>query len=124
MDCVKDNKPVYFHCSLGRDRTGTVAMLILGILGVPEGDISQEYELTQFAPSGWATSSGEKTKMTRLADYDSAANFIWNNYVGEGETFADGVEKYFLEIGILQADIDAFREAMIVDAYPDYTPAN
>lgn len=116
MDCVDKNKPVYFHCSLGRDRTGTVAMLILGVLGVPEGDISQEYELTQFAPHGWATSNGEKTKMTRLADYDGAANYIWDNFVDEaaGETFADGVEKYLLEIGISQADIDKFRENMLL----------
>lgn len=115
MDCVDNNKPVYFHCSLGRDRTGTVAMLVLGILGVPEGDISQEYELTQFAPFSWATSTGEKTKMTRLADYDGAAKYIWDGYVAEGETFADGVEKYLLQIGISQADIDKFRSNMLVD---------
>ena len=113
MDCVDAGKPVYFHCSLGRDRTGTVAMLVLGLLGVPEGDISKEYELTQFAPHGWATSNGEKTKMTRLADYDSAANYIWDNFVGEGESFSDGVEKYLLSIGITQADIDKFRTNML-----------
>jgi len=114
MDCVDRNKPVYFHCSLGRDRTGTIAMLTLGVLGVPEGDISQEYELTQFSVSGFATSSGETTKMTRLADYDSAANVIWT-YVDEskGETFADGVEKYLIEIGISKADIDKFRSNML-----------
>ena len=113
MDCVDAGKPVYFHCSLGRDRTGTVAMLVLGLLGVPEGDISKEYELTQFAPHGWATSNGEKTKMTRLADYDSTANYIWDNFVGEGESFSDGVEKYLLSIGITQADIDKFRTNML-----------
>ena len=111
MDCVDKNKPVYFHCSLGRDRTGTLAMLTLGILGVPEGDISQEYELTQFAPHGYATSDGEKTKMTRLADYDSAANVIWG-YAGDG-SFQDGVNAYFLEIGISQADIDKFKKNML-----------
>lgn len=114
MDCVDQNKPVYFHCSLGRDRTGTVAMLTLGILGVPEGDISQEYELTQFAPHEYATSNGETVKMTRLADYDGAANVIWE-YVNEaaGETFRDGVEKYLIEIGISKTDIDKFRNNML-----------
>ena len=114
MDCVDKNKPVYFHCSLGRDRTGTVAMLTLGILGVPEGDISQEYELTQFAPHGYATSDGEKSKMTRNVDYKGAANVIWG-YVDEaaGETFRDGVEKYLIEIGISQADIEKFRNNML-----------
>lgn len=116
MDCVDKNKPVYFHCSLGRDRTGTIAMVILGLLGVPEGDVSKEYELTQFAPHGWATSTGEKTKMTRLADYDGAANYIWDNFVDEtaGETFADGCEKYLISIGISQEDIDKFRANMLV----------
>jgi len=114
MDCVAADKPVYFHCSLGRDRTGTVAMLTLGILGVPEGDISQEYELTQFAPSGYSVASGEKTKMVRTVDYKGAANVIWG-YVdeGQGETFRDGVEKYLLEIGISQRDINAFRANML-----------
>ena len=111
MDCVDQDKPVYFHCSLGRDRTGTVAMLTLGILGVPEGDISKEYELTQFAPHGYATSDGEKTKMTRLADYDGAANVIWG-YAGEG-SFQDGVNAYLLEIGISQEDIDKFKANML-----------
>jgi len=111
MDCVDNNMPVDFHCSLGRDRTGTVAMLVLGILGVPEGDISQEYELTQFAPHGYATSDGEKTKMTRRVDYKGAANVIWG-YAGTG-SFQEGVNAYFLEIGITQADIDKFKANML-----------
>ena len=112
--CVKENKPVYYHCSLGRDRTGTLSMLLLGVLGVNEGDISKEYELTQFAPYEWATSGGETTKMTRRADYKGAANYIWNNFVGEGESFAPGVEKYLLSIGVAQATIDEFRSQMLV----------
>ena len=116
MDMVKANKPVYFHCSLGRDRTGTTALLCLGILGVDEGEISKEYECTQFAPSGYSVSSGEKTRMTRLADYDGAANFIWDNYCKDGSNyseFKDGVEKYLLEIGISQQDINDFRTNML-----------
>ena len=112
--CVKANKPVYYHCSLGRDRTGTLSMLLLGVLGVDEGDISKEYELTQFAPFEWATSTGESTKMTRLVDYKGAANYIWNSFVGEGESFAQGVEKYLLSIGVSQAVIDEFRSQMLV----------
>lgn len=111
FDMVDQNKPVYFHCSLGRDRTGTIAMLTLGILGVPEGDISQEYELTQFAPHGYATSDGEQVKMTRLADYDGAANVIWG-YAQEG-SFQDGVNAYLLSIGISQDDINKFQQNML-----------
>ena len=113
VSSVRNNRPVYFHCSLGRDRTGTMGMLVLGILGVDEGDISKEYELTQFAPHYWGTSDGEHTIMTRLADYDGAANYIWNNFVSGSETFARGMEKYLLSIGVSQTDIDDFRNLML-----------
>ena len=117
VNCVKANKPVYFHCSLGRDRTGTLAMILLGVLGVDEGDISKEYELTQFAPFEWATSSGETTKMTRRADYKGAANYIWNNFVAEGETFAKGMEKYLTSksVGVSPETIAEFRSLMLTD---------
>ncbi|MBO4743172.1 MAG: tyrosine-protein phosphatase [Bacteroidales bacterium] len=113
VQCTRENKPVYFHCSLGRDRTGTMGMLVLGILGVNEGDISKEYEVTQFSPHYWGTSDGEHTIMTRLADYDGAANYIWDNYVSGSESFARGMEKYLLSIGVSQSDIDDFRSLML-----------
>ena len=115
--CVREEKPVYFHCSLGRDRTGTIAMMILGVLGVNEGDISKEYELTQFAPHGWATSDGEKTKMTRTKDYKSAATYIWDNFAkkddGTYDEFSVGMEKYLISIGIAKEEIDEFRSLML-----------
>ena len=111
--CVREDKPVYFHCSLGRDRTGTMAMIVLGVLGVNEGDISKEYEVTQFAPHYWGTSDGEHTIMTRLADYDGAAKYIWDNFTSGSETFARGMEKYLLSIGVAQSDINDFRTLML-----------
>ena len=132
IDMAKENKPVYFHCSLGRDRTGTLALIVLGLLDVIEGDISKEYEVTYFAPLGYSVAKdGVENKKNPLVfqnlrtkwAYKPTAEYIWKNYVAEGERFSQGVEKYLLEIGISQEDIDAYREIMIVDAYPDLTPA-
>lgn len=109
--CVSENKPVYFHCSLGRDRTGTVAMMVLGILGVDEGDISKEYELTQYAPHGWATSDGEKSKMTRKVDYKSAAQYIWS--LANGGSFQDGMKNYLISIGVDEKVIADFQKNML-----------
>ena len=47
--CVKENRPVYFHCHIGADRTGCLAFLLEGLLGVSESDLYKEYELTSFS---------------------------------------------------------------------------
>ena len=117
IDCVKANKPVVFHCSLGRDRTGTLAMVILGVLDVIEGDISKEYEVSYFSPKGWGIASSEsyttfQNTRTKWA-YQPAAEYIWRNFVAEGERFSQGVEKYLLSIGISQEDINTFRTLML-----------
>ena len=39
---------VLIHCSAGADRTGTIAALLLGLLGVSEADIIRDWELTSF----------------------------------------------------------------------------
>ena len=46
---VLADKPVAFHCKSGADRTGGVAYLILSLLGVSEGDITHEFEITNFS---------------------------------------------------------------------------
>jgi protein-tyrosine phosphatase len=40
------NHPMLFHCTAGKDRTGLMAMLLLGALGVPNDEIARDYELT------------------------------------------------------------------------------
>lgn len=115
VNSLRANKPVYFHCSLGRDRTGTLAIVLLGVLGVPEADISKEYELTYFAPKGYSIALSEDYKTfqnnrTKWV-YQPTAQFFWGK-AGSG-TFASGVEKYLLEIGVSQQDIDDFRTMML-----------
>lgn len=120
VKCLRNNKPVYFHCSLGRDRTGTLDILLLGLLGVPEGQIGVAYEVTYFAPVGYSVSSSEKSgnpepifKNTRMAwAYSDVVPYFWE-LAGEG-SFASGVEKYLLDVaGVDQKDIDDFRTMML-----------
>lgn len=41
-----DNYPLLFNCTLGKDRTGMVAALLLTALGVPEETVRQDYMLS------------------------------------------------------------------------------
>lgn len=43
-----DDYAIYFHCRIGADRTGTLAYLLEGVLGVPTEYRHQDYELTTF----------------------------------------------------------------------------
>ena len=122
VNSLRQGKPVHFHCSLGRDRTGTLGIILFGILGVPEGDISKEYELTYFAPVGYSVSSSDKASNTKPTYkntrkswvYSDVAPYFWE-LAGEG-SFASGVEKYLLEVaGVSQKDIDDFRSMMLTE---------
>ena len=42
---------MYFHCHGGSDRTGTLAFLLEGLLGVSESDLSKDFELTYYSGS-------------------------------------------------------------------------
>lgn len=39
--------PLVFHCIGGKDRTGLVAALVLGVLGVADEDIARDYAMTE-----------------------------------------------------------------------------
>ena len=46
---LKEDKPVYLHCSVGADRTGTVAYLVGAVCGMSEDALCKEFELTSFS---------------------------------------------------------------------------
>jgi protein-tyrosine phosphatase len=43
------SQPAVFHCSVGKDRTGVLAALVLGFLGVPDETIIDDYALSHEA---------------------------------------------------------------------------
>jgi len=42
----RENHPILFHCTAGKDRTGIIAALILALVGVPDYAIVQDYTLS------------------------------------------------------------------------------
>ncbi|MFF3687978.1 tyrosine-protein phosphatase [Streptomyces sp. NPDC002187] len=44
-----DSGPLVFHCASGKDRTGLLAALVLGLAGVPDDDIAADFALTELA---------------------------------------------------------------------------
>ena len=113
IDAVTHREPVYFHCTAGADRTGTLACVLEGILGMSQSDIDKDYELTTFY-SGSVSDANARRR--NESDWKGLINSI--NAVS-GETFRDKCVHFAVgTCGISMADINAFRAAMI-DGTPE-----
>lgn len=112
MSCVATNKPCYFHCMSGADRTGTIAYLLLSLLGVSQSDKDKEYELTAFSDEA-------DGKRFRSSNYNVTNGNGWyplikhfrDNYTGENDN--EKVVAWAVANGITATEINAFRAAMI-----------
>ena len=111
VNCLRQGKPVYFHCAAGRDRTGTMAILLLGVLGVSESDMAKDYELTYFSPADWSMYQGSYQHTRNNYSYPSVRKTIFNETTSG--TYQERIEKYLLQIGVSQKDIDDFRSIML-----------
>jgi hypothetical protein len=97
---MKQGRPVYIHCVNGANRTGYLALLLEGLLGVEYSDLVKDYELTTF---------GRRTEVKETID--PVINFI-NSL--EGETLQDKFNGYFVRyLNVSQTNINYFRSQML-----------
>lgn len=106
----EENYPIYFHCQIGRDRTGTLAFLINALLGVSEEDLKMDYRLSFYTEEGVREYSDNQTEETMLKNVEDLINAL--NRVGE-ETLAENTEQWMLRMGITQEEINSIRSIML-----------
>jgi len=93
--------PILMHCSGGRDRTGTLAFLLNGLLGVPEDDLCRDWEASIFSDQSAGFTSD---RIRRLLDY-------LRTY--PGDTVNARIEAFVRSCGIPATDIEKFRQLML-----------
>ena len=109
--CDRANYPIYFHCIGGADRTGALAYVLNGVLGVERRELETDWEST-FYPN--------------IPFRDAAGNLAWNSelhfengfsrYGGEGDSWNRRIELYLMDCGVTEREIAAFREIMLEPA--------
>ena len=106
-----DNYPIYLHCSLGRDRAGTLAYLISALVGVEVEDLNRDYETSFFAITGWADAAQGAGKLdSMIPALNNLTNYLMN--YGSGNLM-ENTEKFVKEyLGITQEEVDTIRNIM------------
>ncbi len=102
-----DNYPVYFHCAVGRDRTGTISFLLNNLLGVSQKDVLCEYLTSMFSVTGSLSVSKESDDLLQALN---GMYIMLDAY--EGENYSEKTENFLLSIGVTKAEIDAIRDIM------------
>lgn len=108
IDAVTHREPVYFHCTAGADRTGTLACVLEGLLGMSQSDIDKDYELTTFYSGSGTDALARRRNESEWKRLISAINAV------SGDTFRDKCMRFAVgTCGMSMADINAYRAAMI-----------
>ncbi len=110
--CDESNYPIYFHCISCADRTGSLAYVLLGVLGVSRHDIETDWESTFYPnipddinekdPNFWCRES-------HLTDGIA-------KYGAEGDTWQRRCELYLQDCGITKEEIARLREILLEQA--------
>ena len=98
------NYPIDFHCIAGADRTGSLAFILNGLLGVDEEELYRDWEVTGLTNT--TADFNHKSRFDKLVA-------VFDKY--EGATINERVEKYVLSLGFTAEDIAAFRKLMLED---------
>ena len=105
--CDRSNYPVYFHCIGGADRTGALAYVMNGVLGVSRRDAETDWESTFYPnipdenpdPAYWCRESHFIDGLSKYGDPKTA----WN----------ECVVLYLKDCGVTDEEIKTFREIML-----------
>ena len=101
-----NNYPAIFHCTAGADRTGLIAFLINGLMGVSEDDLYRDYQFTDFANVSWM-----RYKSTILNSY------IKTIKEQKGATLCEKIVNLLTSFGVPSSDISTVYNMLKGEAY-------
>ena len=104
--CDRQNYPIYFHCQGGADRTGALAYVLGGVLGVSKHDLDVDWEQT-FYPTLPEMEKGGNWRS--LAGFDNG----FAKYGDDDTPLHERVRSFLLDCGITDKEISAFRSIML-----------
>ena len=105
--CDRKNYPIFFHCIGGADRTGSLAYVLNGVLGVGKEDLERDWESTFYNEGD--IPGVEDPKHGRGTQHFDAG---FSKYGQPGDILQRRIELYLLDCGVTEEEIERFRSIM------------
>ena len=98
--------PIIYQCAAGKDRTGVVSALLLGIAGVPNDVIAEDYGLSALylKPESY-TVDDYRAEWCPPAAMQKTLQHLNKHY--------GGIERYVTSIGVTQEQVCSIRELFV-----------
>ena len=96
-----NNYPVFYHCRIGTDRTGFVAIMLSALLGVSENDIYQDYLFSNFG------NIQEKRYIGDKAGRDDISKYIADLKTYPGKYLQNKAYNFLLRVGVPKEELDS-----------------
>jgi protein-tyrosine phosphatase len=103
---------VVFHCGIGRDRTGLVAMLLLSVLGVSPEDIAEDHVLSGARLGPLFAKRGEPDQGPIIEAFLTGRGTSARQIIVETLASFDR-ERWMREGGIDETDLEALRRRLL-----------
>lgn len=113
----KNNYPVYFHCSVGRDRTGFLSFVLNALCGVDKEMILKEFMLSLYSVTG-GYEKGNLAFYNRLMSY---FNYFETTY--QGNNLSEKIENYLIaHTSVTHEDCENIRKILLGDIDTGFKP--
>ncbi len=112
--------PAVFHCAAGKDRTGLLAMLVLGALGVSNSDIVDDYALTAATMDAFlAGRSADPAFADRIAalpaTFFAADPSALARIVDDIAAAYGSIRSYVLSLGVTADELASLEDGALTD---------
>ena len=103
-----------FHCAVGKDRTGVLAMLLLDAVGVDAADIVADYAMTEVYMREVLNNNPHVPSLASAEDYraKSIPASMWRA-LRHLRTNHGGAERYLLSAGVTPEELAALRRKFV-----------
>lgn len=109
------NYPIYFHCNIGTNRTGTIAMLVEALCGVSEADLMKDYLFSNFGTICIAERQYDNKAEVRAAPSDvTATNEVFDRLIkASGSSMSEKAISVLMQAGLEKDTILKVKNILI-----------